>query len=109
MTEPTWETEGLETRECTVCGHVEENVIPALSNGHEHDFTGAETIITPATCTTDGLKEVACSNELCSAKQEVVIPATGHDWSDWHVDVAATWGYGRLTEQSMRELRGDRD
>lgn len=91
VTEPTWETEGLETRECTVCGHVEENVIPALSNGHEHDFTGAETIITPATCTTDGLKEVACSNELCSAKQEVVIPATGHDWSDWHVDVAATW------------------
>ena len=62
VTEPTWETEGLETRECTVCGHVEENVIPALSNGHEHDFTGAETLITTETCTTAGLTAVACSN-----------------------------------------------
>ncbi|MGN0447344.1 MAG: hypothetical protein ACI4GC_02225, partial [Acutalibacteraceae bacterium] len=42
---------------------------------HVHSFT-AWTVVTDATCTTDGLKTSVC--DVCGAKTSVTIPALGH-------------------------------
>lgn len=64
------------------------------ANGH--NFTGAETIINAATCTTDGSKTVKCAD--CDVKNLVVIPKTGHNYTvtattDATCKVAATKTY----------------
>lgn len=45
---------------------------------HVHDFHGIETVITPATCTTDGEKTVKCI--FCDVTETQVIPKTGHSY-----------------------------
>lgn len=75
---PTWDEDGLESRKCTRCNMTEENVIPKLSNSHTHDFSGAETVVKAPTCTEEGTKEIACTNENCDAKKTVSIAPLGH-------------------------------
>ena len=53
-----------------------------------HDFTGTETEVTPATCTTDGEKTVKCSR--CDATTTVIVPHLGHTWGKWTVTKEAT-------------------
>lgn len=89
--EATWDTSGERVRTCARCGLEDKETIPAESVGHEHDFTGAETILKEATCTEPGLKEIACSNPKCDAVKQEDIPATGHDWSEWETVVEPTW------------------
>ena len=43
-----------------------------------HNFNGTETVISAATCTTDGEKTVKCTR--CDVKTTVVIPKTGHNY-----------------------------
>ncbi len=92
VTEATWETEGKEERTCSRCDFKESRPISSLSSGHEHSFTGKETILKEATCTENGEKQIACiSAPDCDAVQTSTIPALGHDWSEWKVQVKATW------------------
>ena len=87
---------GIQTRTCSVCGHVETKVTPAL--GHQwhsdNDAThtcnrdnvteahsyGEWTTVTAATCTTAGEEKHTCS--VCGHEQTRPIPATGHHWKD---------------------------
>ena len=81
--EPQWDEAGLQKRTCTVCQKSEERVIPPLSEIHEHNFTGVETILKEATCTEEGKKTIACTEENCGEVKEEVIPAVGHRAGEW--------------------------
>lgn len=76
--EATWNEDGEKQRTCSGCPLSETEVIAKLSTGHEHDFTGTETIVTEATCTTAGLKTIACTNASCPEVKEETIDALGH-------------------------------
>ena len=52
---------------------------------HEHEYVATTT---PATCTEDGSTVYTC---LCGDSYTVVIPATGHDWSDWRITKQPTF------------------
>ena len=65
---------GSKHKECTVCHTVlETEVIPSTG---EHNFVG--TVITPATCTTDGVISYTCNG--CHTSHNEVIPKTGHQY-----------------------------
>ncbi len=72
--------EGSKHRECSVCGFTEyENV-----DLKAHDFSDEYTIDKEPTCTEDGSKSYHCKKEGCTETTgSVVIPALGHDWSEW--------------------------
>lgn len=92
ITEATWDTEGKEEQTCSRCDYIESRPIANLSSGHKHSFTGTEKIIKEATCTEAGEKQIACINAPdCDAVQTSTIPALGHDWGEWKVEVEATW------------------
>lgn len=78
----TCKTSGKEGSKCTVCGDVSFHYTKPL--GHEW----AETRTTvDATCTTDGAVYTACLHDGCTArKDEIILPATGHDWSEPVID-----------------------
>ena len=86
-----WQTEseadcenaGLMTRQCSDCGKVEEQIIPAKG----HSFGDWQTV-TPVTCTADGLDERAC--QACGYKEERTVTASGHAFGEWTVLSAAT-------------------
>ena len=90
VTEPQWETEGLERRTCSRCDAVEEQVIPTLESTHVHDFSGEGTILEEPTCTEAGSRKVVCSEPLCGEEQIIAIPATGHTAGEWEVVKEAT-------------------
>lgn len=77
--EATWETEGIQTRICADCQAEETRTLPKLSEGHEHDFTGPETVVKEATCTEEGEKTIACSDPNCKEVKTEVIKALGHE------------------------------
>ncbi len=82
---PTCTAEGTKTFTCTSCGATRTESVPA---------TGHSPVTTPdraATCTEDGLTDgSACSvcGTVLTASQ--TIPATGHRWGEWVVDVPST-------------------
>ena len=87
---------GIQTRTCSVCGHVETKVTPALGHQWHSDNDATHTCnrdnvteahsydewttVTPATCTTAGEKKHTCTE--CGHVETEVIPATGHHWKD---------------------------
>ena len=89
--EATWKEEGLQSRICGVCKTKETRAIPKLSEGHEHDFTGTETVVKEATCTEEGSKTIACTDPNCKETKTEVIPAKGHAWGEWKTTKEATW------------------
>lgn len=92
ITEATWDTEGKEERSCSRCDFLESRPIASLSSGHKHSFTGTENVLKEATCTEAGEKQVACIDAPnCDAVQKSTIPALGHDWGEWKVEIEATW------------------
>ncbi len=83
-TAPTCTEDGLKTRTCTVCGAVEEEVIPAPGHNYADRWE-----MDPATCTEEGSKWHPC--EVCGDKGELtVIPALGHSFGEWAIDTAPT-------------------
>lgn len=69
---------------CERCGKTRTEEIEAL--GHEP----TEALVQEATCTQEGMKEVRCSRcELLLSTE--VLPALGHNWSEWTVLKEATW------------------
>ena len=90
VTSPTFTTAGLEKRTCSVCLDEETRAIPKLSDTHTHDYSGTETVVTLATCTAGGSKNVFCTELECGAYKTVSIPALGHTHGEWEVKTPAT-------------------
>lgn len=91
-------TEGLQVRECTVCGKGYWETIPMTQHhwvdgkcticGDECTHTyGEKTIITPATCTTYGSYTKTCTT--CGYVYKGQIPKTQHEY-EWKVTTPAT-------------------
>lgn len=91
-------TEGLQVRECTVCGKGYWETIPMTQHhwvdgkcticGDECTHTyGEKTIITPATCTTYGSYTKTCTT--CGYVYKGQIPKTQHNY-EWKVTTPAT-------------------
>lgn len=91
-------TEGLQVRECTVCGKGYWETIPMTQHhwvdgkcticGDECTHTyGEKTIITPATCTTYGSYTKTCTT--CGYVLKGQIPKTQHNY-EWKVTTLAT-------------------
>lgn len=62
---------------CSVCGQV--IVAQTIVDKLPHSYV--ESIVTPATCTTDGQKKFTCS--VCGDSYTEAIPATGHSFGSW--------------------------
>ncbi len=77
ITTPTCTEQGYTTNTCTVCGCV---TVTDYEDALGHSYT---TVTTPATCTADGSIVKTCS--VCKEVVTEVIPAKGHNWSDWIV------------------------
>ena len=67
-------TEGAK---CKVCGEVRSVSEELPAKGH----TYTTEVITPVTCEANGLTKKYCTE--CNESETLVVPATGHDWSDW--------------------------
>lgn len=91
-------TEGLQVRECTVCGKGYWETIPMTQHhwvdgkcticGDECTHTyGEKTIVTPATCTTYGSYTKTCTT--CGYVLKGQIPKTQHNY-EWKVTTPAT-------------------
>ncbi len=80
-------TDGLKARTCTACGHTENELIAATGTHANTEVKDAAA----ATCTEDGYTgDTYCTDcGILIAKGEI-IPATGHTFGDWTVDVEAT-------------------
>lgn len=71
VTAPTCTERGYTTHTCTKCG---DSYVDAYTAALGHSY-GEWTVVTPATTTTNGLRERICAR--CSDRQTNVIPATG--------------------------------
>lgn len=86
-TDSTCTSEGSQHRICAECGYTETKGI----DKKEHSFSGEYTIDKEATCTTDGSKSYHCTSDGCSATTgSVVIPAKGHQYTEWEITRPAT-------------------
>ena len=94
--EPSCGNAGEETRTCDVCGHTETRPIDPVA---EHKWN--EGIVTKeATCTAEGIKTFTCT--VCGDTKTEVIPALGHDWSDWEVKDSTCGQEGEKTRHCTR-------
>ena len=94
--EPSCGNAGEETRTCDVCGHTETRPIDPVA---EHKWN--EGIVTKeATCTAEGIKTFTCT--VCGDTKTEVIPALGHDWSDWEVKDSTCGQEGEKTRHCQR-------
>ena len=80
-TEPTCTVDGSIVSVCQDCGAVDRVVLPMT--GHKLAYSGHA-----ATCTQTGYERYMCTQ--CSYWYQKEVPALGHDWSDWDVDLEAT-------------------
>ena len=94
--EPSCGNAGEETRTCDVCYHTETRPIAPVA---EHKWN--EGIVTKeATCTAEGIKTFTCT--VCGDTKTEVIPALGHDWSDWEVKDSTCGQEGEKTRHCQR-------
>ena len=75
---PTCTEGGYKLYQCTECGTPVLNTSEAITEARQH--TWGETVITEATCTTDGKEVTPCT--VCDYEKVVVIPAPGHTFSE---------------------------
>ena len=85
ITKPTCSTKGKEIRTCKVCSKTEERAIPTIPHTIVKEADKA------ATCTENGYE----GREYCSVcnttiKERTIIPATGHQWGEWHTALDKT-------------------
>ena len=81
----TYDADGTETAICTVCGERTTRTASGTKLVHTHSYT--ETITTTPTCTENGIKTYTCG---CGNSYTEVIPATGHQFSDYVYNNDAT-------------------
>lgn len=79
-TEPATCTENaVEYFECSECREITDREIPNTATGHSF---GAWTVLTPATCTNEGIKARECG---CGYTERAAVPAKGHSFGAWTV------------------------
>ena len=71
-----------------------------LSESHEHDFSGREEIIKPATCTEEGTKYIYCTEPECGEYIPEIIPMTAHTPGEWETVKEATCSENGLEERN---------
>ena len=74
---------GSQEKFCMACGE-KIGVEPIIAIGHQ--FEASTRIITPATCTTDGLRQVQNVCRVCGYQDSIrdeVVPAHGHNYGAW--------------------------
>ena len=76
--EPTFSERGSKKRVCGGCGYTETQELPALGEGHQHDFNGTVETVSEATCTQAGLKKIHCTHGDCTEYIEERIAPLGH-------------------------------
>ena len=82
---PTCSAKGKEIRTCKVCSKTEERAIPTIPHTVVKEADKA------ATCTENGYKgREYCSICNTTIKERTIIPATGHQWGEWHTALAKT-------------------
>lgn len=64
---------GMDIRVCASCGYEEARILDP-----QHVFT---VVVTDPKCTEDGSENSVC--DVCGHTETVVLPATGHSYSDW--------------------------
>ena len=94
--EPSCGNAGEETRTCDVCYHTETRPIAPVA---EHKWNEGEITKQP-TCTEDGSRLFTCT--VCGDTKTEVIPALGHDWSDWEVKDSTCGQEGEKTRHCQR-------
>lgn len=81
--EATFHKDGIKKGVCNKCGDIITERIPKLSESHEHNFSGREEIIKPATCTEEGSKNIYCTEPECGSYITETIPMTAHSLGEW--------------------------
>ena len=66
-------TDGIETRECSICGATEDRTL----NASGHNFSDWS-VKTATTCITDGIETRKCSS--CDAAENREVKSNGHQW-----------------------------
>lgn len=79
---PTCTTDGIESRECSICGATQTHTI--LHNGHDY-----KTEIISPTCTEKGYTLHVCS-KCDSSYKDTYIDAAGHQFGEWVVERPAS-------------------
>lgn len=97
--EATFHNDGLKKGTCNKCGYVITERIPKLSESHEHEFSGKEVITKPATCTSEGSKNIYCTEPECGEFITEVIPMTEHASGEWTTAKKATCAENGLEEK----------
>lgn len=98
--EATFNEDGVRKGTCSKCGDVITERIPKLSESHEHDFTGEEEVIKPATCTEEGIKYIYCTEPECGEYITKTIPMTEHTPGEWTTVKEATCSENGLEERT---------
>ena len=98
--EATFHEDGIRKGTCSNCGDVITERIPMLSESHEHDFSGREEIIKPATCTEVGTKYIYCTEPECGEYIPEIIPMTAHTPGEWETVKEATCSENGLEERN---------
>lgn len=98
--EATFHDDGLKKGTCNKCGDVITERIPKLSESHEHEFSGKEVITKPATCTSEGSKNIYCTEPECGEFITEVIPMTEHTLGEWTTVKDATCAENGLEEKN---------
>ena len=83
-TPATEDANGAKHRDCSVCGHREDGIIPSLN--HTHSYDEGEVTTAPG-CETKGEKTFTCE---CGDTYTEEIPATGHDYDAVVTDPTCT-------------------
>lgn len=83
---PTADKDGVEIRECTLCGQLEMRYIPAGTDvpeggGCEHNWVYKQTV--NPTCEEAGFEIYSCP--MCGKEKYEDIDALGHDFGEWEV------------------------
>lgn len=81
--QPTCTQEGYKMAKCSFCG-MEETLETYPASSHNYVVRTADL----PTCTEGGKSYEFCSD--CGSERTVDIPARGHSWSEWTVDIEAT-------------------
>ena len=86
---------GYKTVECSVCGQIKAETIPATG---DHEFTVETADKKDPTCTQDGYIVYACAtNHSCGLTSKVTVPATGHKEDlDYKAATCGEAGYARM-------------
>ena len=98
--EATFHEDGVKKGTCNKCGDVITERIPKLSESHEHNFSGREEIIKPATCTEEGSKNVYCTEPECGEYIIETIPMTTHTLGEWTTVREATCSENGLEKRT---------